>query len=289
MGFENLAEIGDYLIPTIEVNDYEGEYDNDIEVEFRAEVNYREMEDVCNTLDKVVNKYDKNAYFEPVQPGIAVAYLKFPKKLKEDFEDDEIVTGEQEFDSAATSINSSKLPAVYRMVDFTPGQVVIDFGGGKFDNAVNYLKDKDVTLLVYDPYNRSAEHNKEVLRVIRENGGADAAINSNVLNVIKEPEARQQVLKNIKKLVKPGAPIYITVYEGSGKGNEGPTKAGYQLNRKTSGYIDEISQIFPNVKRRGKLITAIIASILACRNPEDEKGSFRAAQSWFDAYTGVDD
>lgn len=78
-GFENLAEIGDYLIPTIEVNDYEGEYDNDIEVEFRAEVNYREMEDVCNTLDKVVNKYDKNAYFEPVQPGIAVAYLKFPK------------------------------------------------------------------------------------------------------------------------------------------------------------------------------------------------------------------
>ena len=40
------------------------------------------MEDVCNTLDKVVNKYDKNAYFEPVQPGIAVAYLKFPKKIK---------------------------------------------------------------------------------------------------------------------------------------------------------------------------------------------------------------
>ena len=256
-GFENLAEIDNYLIPTIEVNDYKGEYDNDIEVEFRAEVNYREMEEVCNTLDKVVKKYDKNAYFEPVQPGIAVAYLKFPKKLKEDFEDDEIVTGEQEFDSAATSINSNKLPAVYSMVDFTPGQVVIDFGGGRFDNAVNYLKDKDVTLLVYDPYNRSAEHNKEVLRVIRENGGADAAINSNVLNVIKEPEARQQVLKNIKKLVKPGAPIYITVYEGSGKGNEGPTKAGYQLNRKTADYMDEIGQVFSNVKRKGKLITAI--------------------------------
>lgn len=87
-GFENLAEIDDYLMPTIDINDYEGEYDNDIEVEFRAEVNYREMEDVCNTLDKVVKKYDKYAYFEPVQPGIAVAYLKFPKRLKEDFEDD---------------------------------------------------------------------------------------------------------------------------------------------------------------------------------------------------------
>ena len=87
-GFENLAELGEYLMPTIEVNDYEGEYDNDIEVEFRAEVNYRDLEDVCDTLDKVVRKYDKNAYFEPVQPGIAVAYLKFPKKLKEDYIED---------------------------------------------------------------------------------------------------------------------------------------------------------------------------------------------------------
>lgn len=87
-GYEDIKEIDDYLMPTIEINDYEGEYDNDIEIEFRAEVNYREMEDVCNTLDKVVKKYDKNAYFEPVQPGIAVAYLKFPKKLKEDFENE---------------------------------------------------------------------------------------------------------------------------------------------------------------------------------------------------------
>lgn len=260
-GYENIKEIDEFINPVIEIEDYKGEYDNDIKVEFRAELNYPELEEICNVLDKVIQKYDKQAYFEPVEGGIADAYLKFPKRLKEDFEDDEIVTGEQEFDSAATSINSNKLPAVYSMVDFTPGQVVIDFGGGKFDNAVNYLKDKDVTLLVYDPYNRSAEHNKEVLRLIRENGGADAAINSNVLNVIKEPEARQQVLRNIKKLVKPGAPIYITVYEGSGKGNEGPTKSGYQLNRKTADYMDEISQVFSNVKRRGKLITAINESV----------------------------
>lgn len=401
-GFENLAEIGDYLMPTIEVNDYEGEYDNDIEVEFRAEVNYREMEDVCNTLDKVVKKYDKNAYFEPVQPGIAVAYLKLkdsiheskgpkanklreliddgivskdfivdefinylseediqdflseydlvnesvedvkndvsgrydeaaehlmdiiyneisaevidyyidnsgssfiitynnnldnirneainlsdiltkngykvrdwatngdnvvilrfskPISLNEGIEDnDELISAEQEFDSAATSINSNKLPAVYSMVRFNPGDVVVDFGGGKFDNAVNYLKDQDVTLLVYDPYNRSSEHNKEVLKVLREHGGADAAVNSNVLNVIKEPEARNAVLQNIKKITKKGAPIYITVYEGTGKGNEGPTKSGYQLNRKTADYMDEIGRVFSNVKRKGKLITAI--------------------------------
>lgn len=181
--------------------------------------------------------------------------------VEDNEETDDLISAEQEFDSAATSINSSKLPAVYNMVKFNPGDVVVDFGGGKFDNAVNYLKDQDVTLLVYDPYNRSAEHNKDVLRVLKEHGGADAAVNSNVLNVIKETEARNAVLQNIKKITKKGAPIYITVYEGTGKGNEGPTKSGYQLNRKTSDYMDEISQVFSNVKRKGKLITAINESV----------------------------
>lgn len=163
---------------------------------------------------------------------------------------------EQEFDSAATSINSSKLPAIYKMVNFNEGDVVIDFGGGRFDNAVEYIKDKGATLVVYDPYNRSAEHNEQVLATLEENGGADAAVNSNVLNVIKEPEARTAVLQNIKKLLKPGAPVYITVYEGRGDGVEGPTKSGYQLNRKTEGYLDEVREVFPDAIRKGKLIVA---------------------------------
>lgn len=180
--------------------------------------------------------------------------------LHEAFEDTdelELKQAQQEFSSAATSINSTKLPAIYKMVNFRSGDVVVDFGGGKFDNAVNYLKDKDVTLLVYDPYNRSAEHNKEVLRILEEHGGADAAVNSNVLNVIKEPEAREAVLRNIKKITKRGAPIYITVYEGRGDGAEGPTKSGYQLNRKAGDYMDEVGSVFSNVKRKGKLNTAI--------------------------------
>lgn len=163
---------------------------------------------------------------------------------------------EQEFDSAKTSINSKKLPAVYRMIQLQPGTVGVDFGGGRWDSAVEYLRDKDVTLCVYDPYNRSAEHNREVLRTLRANGGADFAINSNVLNVIKEPEARKGVLENIKKITKSGAPIYITVYEGRGDAKEGVTKSGYQLNRKTADYLEEIQEVFPDAKRRGKLIVA---------------------------------
>lgn len=173
---------------------------------------------------------------------------------EEDEEDLPMV--DQEYDSAATSINSSKLPAIYKMINLEPGGLYVDFGGGRWDNAVEYIKDKGATLVVYDPYNRSAEHNREVLRILRENGGADAAVNSNVLNVIKEPEARKNVLENIARITKPGAPIYITVYEGKGNGQEGPTKSGYQLNRKTADYLEEIQEVFPDATRKGKLIIA---------------------------------
>lgn len=180
----------------------------------------------------------------------------------EDFEDyeDEIQQVDQEFTSENTSINSGKLPAVFNMVHFEPGTINLDFGGGRFDNVAEYLTQYDVVNLVYDPYNRSKEHNREVIKTIRKAGGADTATCSNVLNVIKEPEARLNVLENIKKLVKPGGTVYITVYEGSGKGNEGPTKSGYQLNRKTADYVEEIQEVFPDAKRKGKLITAINAS-----------------------------
>lgn len=192
--------------------------------------------------------------------------------LREAFEDTdelELKQAPQEFSSAATSINSNKLPAIYNMVKFRPGDVVVDFGGGKFDNAVNYLKDKNVTLLVYDPYNRSAEHNKEVLRLLKEHGGADAAVNSNVLNVIKEPEAREAVLRNIKKITKRGAPIYITVYEGRGDGVEGPTKSGYQLNRKKGDYMNE--SIVTNASNIGQGYTAPNMVSLVAKAKELEK------------------
>ena len=171
-------------------------------------------------------------------------------------EDFDIEDTEQEFTSAKTSINSSKLPAIFKMINLQPNTINLDFGGGKFDNVAEFLIDNKVINLVYDPYNRSAEHNLEVINKIRENGGADSVTCSNVLNVIKEPEARLTVLKNIYNLAKSGAPIYITVYEGSGKGDSKVTKAGYQVNQPTKFYLDEIKQIFPNATIKGKLISA---------------------------------
>ena len=205
----------------------------------------------------IYNSFPDNKKPEWISLADIDEYEKKMLKLDESLDiDDELEHPDQEFDSAKTSINSNKLPAVYRMISFPAGSIGVDFGGGSFDNAVEYISDLGATLLVYDPYNRSAEHNKQVIKMLKDNGGADWAVNSNVLNVIKEPEARKAVLNNISKITKPNAPIYITVYEGRGDRKEGPTKSGYQLNRKTQDYLEEIQEVFPDAKRKGKLITA---------------------------------
>ena len=176
----------------------------------------------------------------------------------DEYEDvwDSIADIDQEFTSANTSINSSKLPALFSMVEFDPETVNVDYGGGRFDNVADYLTDFDVVNLVIDPFNRNKKHNRDAINLIRDHGGADSATCSNVLNVIKEPENRRQVLENMKKLVKPGGKIYITVYEGDGTGEEGATSSGYQLRRKTKEYLDEIREVFPDAERKGKLISA---------------------------------
>lgn len=180
--------------------------------------------------------------------------LKITTSIDEN--DFELDTPAQEFTSENTSINKNKLPAVYRLITIPEGSVGIDFGGGKWNTAIEHIRDLGATLCVYDPYNRSKAYNKETLKTLRANGGADWAVTSNVLNVIKEPSARKAVLENISKITKSGAPIYITVYEGRGDGKAGQPKSGYQLNRKTKDYIEEIQEVFPDAKRKGKLIVA---------------------------------
>lgn len=176
-------------------------------------------------------------------------------RLKEDLTlDDDPEETDQQYSSAATSINSSKLPALFSMVDFKEGSINLDYGGGRFDNVAEYLKDKyGATNLVYDKYNRSAQHNKEVLEQVHKTGGADTVTLSNVLNVIAEASERLAVLRNCKRFLKSGGTCYITVYEGSGKGEGAPTKSGYQLNSKTKDYEDEIKKVFSSVTRKGKL------------------------------------
>ncbi len=177
-------------------------------------------------------------------------------KINEALEDDPEVA-DQEISSAETSINSSKIPTLFHLVNFKDGSLNLDYGGGKFDNVADYLESEyGATNLVYDPYNRSSEHNKAVLDQVRKNGGADTVTCSNVLNVIKEPSARLAVIRNCKNYLKNGGTAYFTVYVGDSSGVGKITSKGYQLNQKTPWYVDEISQVFSNVSRKGQLIIA---------------------------------
>ena len=44
-------------------------------IEVGAEVDYEELEMISEGLNKVIEKYDEDAYFEPEVPGITVAYI----------------------------------------------------------------------------------------------------------------------------------------------------------------------------------------------------------------------
>ena len=258
-------------------------------------INYYSMQDTMNLSDiwdEIVDRYGDEALANDVIESIDDSddiYSSCDVYSSEDFNEyeDDIQEISQEFTSENTSINSTKLPAIFKMVSFEPGTTNIDYGGGRFDNVADYLTQYDVINLVYDPYNRTPEHNKEVIKTLRRAGGADTATCSNVLNVIKEPEVRKNVLENISKIVKPGGKVYITVYEGSGKGDEGPTKAGYQLNRRTADYLDEIKEVFPDANRKGKLIVA--TNLRTVNSSTDIKASSTTSSSryWYFTRHGV--
>ncbi len=182
--------------------------------------------------------------------------LRIYESNEKDSDELELDDAEWKMNSKITSINSSKLPAIFKLVKFQPGTINLDFGGGKFDNVTEYLAQQDVTNLVYDKFNRSASHNNDVLRQVKSNGGADTVTCSNVLNVIAEPDARLAVIKNCLKCLKPSGTCYFTVYEGngSGEGNSNPNRKSHQTNMKTADYIPEIEQVFSRVTKKGKLI-----------------------------------
>jgi len=168
---------------------------------------------------------------------------------------------EQEITSAATSINVAKLPAAYNKLKkagiFTKGMKMVDIGGGKFDNAVDMLKKEGVDLKVYDPFNRSAQHNKDVAQAVQ-GGQVDAAISNNVLNVIKERENQLLVVEQAFDAVKGNGKAHFSVYEGSKTGAGKETKAGFQHNKKTSEYIELVEEVFGkgNVEVKNNIITA---------------------------------
>ena len=170
---------------------------------------------------------------------------------------------DQEISSADTSINETKLPSIfnpsgkYRSILFQEGNVILDLGGGRFDNAVEEAAAAGAKLFVHDIYNRTQEHNDAVVEKVK-NGNADFVTVNNVLNVIAEPEARALVMQQAANAVAPGGKIFVQIYEGDSKnrGEPGPTIKGFQNNMATKDYVPEIESVLEGYKieRKGNVI-----------------------------------
>lgn len=170
--------------------------------------------------------------------------------MLEDFESEK----EQKISSAKTSVNT--LPRTFKIIHFDNNTINLDYGGGRFETATNFLKTMGVKNLVYDPYNRSSSHNRDVLDEIKEEGGADTATCNNVLNVIAEKESRMRVIKNIHHLLKDDGKAYFCIYKGDGSQIPKETKSGFQNNIPTKAYVPEIQEVFSKVSITKDIIIA---------------------------------
>ena len=159
----------------------------------------------------------------------------------------------QEHKSDATSINSSKLPTSIKKIDWKQGTRNADIGGGKFDNVTEYLEQFDVENIIYDPFNRSLQHNIDAISKIKY-GQCYSATCNNVLNVIKEDINKERVIQQCENVIRDDGWVYIQIYEGDRSGVGKETSKGWQENRKTRDYITLIEKYLRVYKVTGNLI-----------------------------------
>jgi hypothetical protein len=106
------------------------------------------------------------------------------------------------------------------------------------------MKTKAVFVGVYDPYNRTPEHNAAVLELF---STPEYVVCSNVLNVVAEDDVIDEILENLASY---GATVLITVYEGDRSGIGRATSKGYQRNMRTADYAGMIQKHFGTVIRK---------------------------------------
>ena len=150
----------------------------------------------------------------------------------------------QTITSANTSINSKKLPAVYKKIDFSKFQnrfSVLDYGCGKFNNAKEYINSINGIWYGYDPYNRGEAENSLAI-----NSNSNCIICSNVLNVLFDAEAIFKIVEDIYTLIKKNqSAAFITVYEGDKSRCGKITKKDcYQRNELLIDYLKYFDKIF---------------------------------------------
>ena len=150
-----------------------------------------------------------------------------------------MTTTTQTYTSANTSVNSKRLPAIYKKIDWYRIKnrygdlVVLDIGAGKYTQHIKeYIESKGGEYIPYDPYNLSPADN---LYAGANFHRANVIICSNVFNVIKEMDVIYDLHEMITKY---NVPYFISVYEGDRSWIGHETKKGcWQRNETIDAYL----------------------------------------------------
>lgn len=145
----------------------------------------------------------------------------------------------QKYTSKNTSVNTTKLPAVYNKVcwDKLPeGARVLDWGCGKNTTLTSkVLEEHKITHIGYDPNWKSDKENNLAKSWL---GLANVFVCSNVLNVIDD----DNVIKDICLKASLHEYFFITIYEGDKSGVGKRSKEDcYQRNEKIKSYMQYFS------------------------------------------------
>jgi len=162
----------------------------------------------------------------------------------------------QAISSADTSLQ--QVPALFKSSTFVPRGKNLDIGAGKYDLGKQYLeRERGVTESVpFDPFNRDADTNRSAVERLQSGERFSTTTIPNVLNVIAERSARDNVILQAARALQPEGVAYFQIYEGDRSGSGRETSKGYQNNKKTSDYLDEVRQHFREVRTSGNVIVA---------------------------------
>lgn len=164
----------------------------------------------------------------------------------------------QEYTSAKSSIK--QVPAGFGIVDkyfgWQPHTYNLDIGGGKYDLMTEKLKEKNVTNIIYDPYNRSEKENDFAIFLCESLQFHTVTI-FNVLNVIKEYECQLDVIKLAYNSLKPNGYVFVrSTYMNPNK-RSGVTKSGtYQHYLTQEDYLKIVREVFKDAELKYDIIFA---------------------------------
>lgn len=161
----------------------------------------------------------------------------------------------QKYSGKGTTVNSQKLPIIYKHVKFK-AKIVLDYGCGKYtDHIARFVEDQGIRYVPFDPFNKSEEVNQYANKVVSDcvsRGERLDIVCSNVLNVIAEDQIVQKIavlLMLIADLT--GGSVYVTVNFDKRYGR-GEIKPGqYQRNEPIENYL----RFFPDASILYRVLT----------------------------------